>query len=41
MRIEKGTDIRNVKTKNARKTKRKTLIRIEGNKGETKKTRGD
>jgi hypothetical protein len=33
MRIEKGTDMRNVKSKNARKTKRETLIRIEGNEG--------
>jgi hypothetical protein len=36
MRIGKGSDMRNVKTKNARKTKRETLIRIEGNKGQIK-----
>jgi hypothetical protein len=33
MRIEKRIDMRNEKSKSARKTKRETLIRIEGNKG--------
>jgi hypothetical protein len=32
MRMEEGSDVRNVKSNNARKTKRETLFRIEGNK---------
>jgi hypothetical protein len=30
--MEEGSDVRNVGSKNARKTKRETLFRIEGNK---------